>query len=474
VPALVVGSNGHVAWGFTNSYGQWFAWVKVPATAALTHETETIHVKGGADVALDVAYYGNLPVIEHAGAQAYALDWVADMAGDYDLRLDRLLTTRDVASALAIGSRAGIPHQNMVVADAHGDIGWTIAGARGPFGSPDVPGFGLFSTSTGIAVASELTGRLDVPKPPFVDAPSEGLLWTANARTFDQRPGRPDPTAQTDWAPSIGDGGYDLGARAQQIRDRLRATPKFDEAALGAIQFDDEARFLRPWADRLAAVATHRPEVTALLHGWNGRADADQAGYRLAREFRGRVVAALWTAWTRPLLAAPGCVQRDYAWHARFEYAVEQALARRPAHLLPPGFATWDAFLLAQLDATVASMTHDGARPLAQATWGEANTSRIAHPLARALPVLSRWLDMPARPQSGDGNMPHVAAPSFGQSERLVVAPGHEERATLSMPGGQSGHPMSPYYGAGHADWVAGRPVPLLAGPAEHVLELRP
>ena len=119
-------------------------------------------------------------------------------------------------------------------------------------------------------------------------------------------------------------------------------------------------------------------------------------------------------------------------------------------------------------------MTRDGTRPLAQATWGEANESRIGHPLARALPVLSRWLDMPSRPQSGDGNMPHVSAPSFGQSERLVVAPGHEERATLSMPGGQSGHPMSPWYGAGHGDWVAGRAVPLLAGPARHVLELDP
>jgi len=88
--------------------------------------------------------------------------------------------------------------------------------------------------------------------------------------------------------------------------------------------------------------------------------------------------------------------------------------------------------------------------------------------------VLSHWLDMPSLPQSGDGNMPRVAGPGFGQSERLVVAPGHEERATLSMPGGQSGHPMSPYYGAGHGDWVAGRPTPLLAGPAQHVLDLVP
>ena len=81
---------------------------------------------------------------------------------------------------------------------------------------------------------------------------------------------------------------------------------------------------------------------------------------------------------------------------------------------------------------------------------------------------------MPSVPQAGDGNMPHVAGQGFGQSERLVVAPGHEERATLSMPGGQSGHPMSPDDGAGHADRVAGRATPLLAGAAQHVLTLTP
>ncbi len=119
-------------------------------------------------------------------------------------------------------------------------------------------------------------------------------------------------------------------------------------------------------------------------------------------------------------------------------------------------------------------MTRNGTRPLAQATWGEVNRSHIGHVLSRALPILSRVLDMPSVAQSGDRNMPHVAAPAFGQSERLVVAPGHEERATLAMPGGQSGHPMSPYYGAGHADWVAGRPTPLLAGTPQHVLTLSP
>ena len=485
VPAMVVGSNGHVAWGFTNSYGQWFDWIKLPAqpdASKVSYLTEVIHVKGGDDVKLDVPQFAGLPVVEKSGAQSYALQWAADTPAAYDLGLDRLLTARDVDAALAIVAHAGIPHQNTLVADAHGDIGWTIAGRRIFFGaSPAADGFGRFGSPVA-AGAVAAPGMLS----PFIERPVDGLLWTANARSFDPRSADASPPGAASSEPAgvrvalsqaIGDGGYDLGARARQIRDRLRAAPTFDEASLAAIQFDDEALFLRPWAGRIAGAVsgpTARPEVTKLLKDWNGRADADQAGYRLVREARVRVMDALWSAWTRPLLAAPGCARRDYKWHARFEYAVEEALDKQPAHLLPRGFASWDAFLLAQVDATVADMTRNGARPLAQATWGEANASRIGHPLARALPVLSHWLDMPSLPQSGDGNMPRVAGPGFGQSERLVVAPGHEERATLSMPGGQSGHPMSPYYGAGHGDWVAGRPTPLLAGPAQHVLDLVP
>ncbi len=43
----------------------------------------------------------------------------------------------------------------------------------------------------------------------------------------------------------------------------------------------------------------------------------------------------------------------------------------------------------------------------------------------------------------------------------------------LNMPGGQSGHPLSPFYRAGHEAWVRGEPAPFLPGPAVHVLTLR-
>src|SRR5690606_16082279 len=61
-------------------------------------------------------------------------------------------------------------------------------------------------------------------------------LWTANART----------TSGNELA-RIGDGGYDLGARARQIRDALHARDRFTEADLLAIQLDDRALVLTHW-----------------------------------------------------------------------------------------------------------------------------------------------------------------------------------------------------------------------------------
>ena len=74
----------------------------------------------------------------------------------------------------------------------------------------------------------------------------------------------------------------------------------------------------------------------------------------------------------------------------------------------------------------------------------------------------------------GDAHMPRVAGPKFGQSERLTVSPGREEEGLYNMPGGQSGHPLSPYFLAGHAAWAEGRPLPLLPGPVEHTLRFTP
>ena len=63
---------------------------------------------------------------------------------------------------------------------------------------------------------------------------------------------------------------------------------------------------------------------------------------------------------------------------------------------------------------------------------------------------------------------------SLGASERMIVAPGNETEGLFHMPGGQSGHPLSPYYRAGHAAWARGEPTPFLPGEPVHRLTLRP
>jgi penicillin G amidase len=78
------------------------------------------------------------------------------------------------------------------------------------------------------------------------------------------------------------------------------------------------------------------------------------------------------------------------------------------------------------------------------------------------------------QPLAGDNHMPRVAAPAFGASQRLVVSPGREEQGILTVVGGQSGHPLSPFYGAGHKEWHEGVALPLLAGTAKHTMTLQP
>jgi penicillin amidase len=81
---------------------------------------------------------------------------------------------------------------------------------------------------------------------------------------------------------------------------------------------------------------------------------------------------------------------------------------------------------------------------------------------------------MPFEPLAGDVAMPRVQAPDFGASERMVVAPGHEADGIIHMPGGQSGHLLSPFWGAGHEDWVQGRATPFLPGESRYTLKMQP
>ncbi|MCG8371260.1 MAG: penicillin acylase family protein, partial [Proteobacteria bacterium] len=158
----------------------------------------------------------------------------------------------------------------------------------------------------------------------------------------------------------------------------------------------------------------------------------------------------------------------------QFEGPLWQIVTQQPAHLLAADYDSWRDFFLTAVDENLRYFDDNYEDGIEQRSWGERNTAAIRHPLSRALPLLSAWLDMPREPLHGDANMPRVQSPAFGASERFAVAPGDEANGYLHMPAGQSGHPLSEYYRAGHADWVQGRATAFLPGPPQHILRLTP
>jgi penicillin amidase len=362
-------------------------------------------------------------------------------------------------------NRCGAPHQNIVIADDGGRIGWTILG-RMPRRRPGFDGRLPASWADGSKGWDGYRAPSESPR--LVDPPS-GQLWTANARVGD---------AQV--LDKIGDGGYDRGARAKQIRDRLTDMVNATPEDLLSLQLDDRALFLDRWRslllDSLTPEAVARDARRRALHdlvaGWGGRASVDSVGYRLVWEFRLRAVQAVLS----PVTAR--CRAADPEFRLRDLHTLEgpawALLSRRPLHLLDRRYSSWESLLIAVVDAMLARESDDGTT-LAGRTWGRTNTARIRHPLSEGVPWLRRWLDMPADPlPGGHSDMPRIQGPDFGASERLVVSPGREEHSFFHMPCGQSGHPLSPYYRKGHADWVSGSTSPLLPGPPVSTLILKP
>ncbi|MFC3649987.1 penicillin acylase family protein [Dyella humi] len=475
-PALVAGSNGQIAWGFTNSYGDWMDWVriqrdpknanhyKVPdGWAAIEPHDEIIGIKGAAPHTLHVEDTRWGPMLaKDTDGTPLALAWIGDQPHAYNIALMQLEHTGSVSAALDLAPTFGMPPQNFLVADSAGHIGWTIAGNSIPMRTgfdPQLPAdWSQPNTGwTGWAAASQY---------PRVVDPADGRLWTANNRTVG-----------SDELALLGEGGHDVGARAQQIRDDLRARADFGPGNLLDIQLDDHALFLSRWQQLLQTTLANAQDpalnqLRQLTAAWRNQAAPDSVDYRLVHAFRDEV---------HKLVLAPFAAQMqqrfpDFDWPrpGSQEAAVWMLIQQQPAHLLDPAYHDWHALLL-QAARNVADTLGKQPGALAARTWGEENRAGVRHPLSRALPgFIGHWLDMPDEPLPGDHNMPRVAAPGFGASERLDVSPGHEDEGILEMPGGQSDNPLSPFYGAGHEDWVHGRPTRLMPGEDRHTLVLEP
>lgn len=475
-PLVVAGSNGHVAWGYTNSYGDWSdAIVLSPgaddasyATAdgdeAIVTFSETIAVKGADPVVFDIRETRWGPIDEAAdfAGNSIAVRWLAHSPRGVNLRILGLETAKSLDEALDVANTMGMPPQNFVAGDADGNIGWTIAGQI-----PVRSGYDAM-VPVDLHAGGGWVGWLDPGDYPRVINPVTERIWTANARVVDG-----------DALAKIGDGGYDFAARARQIRDRLYERDLFTPEHMLSIQRDHEAIFLSRWRDLMLAVLQRNDisddlaDYKAQIENWIPAAAPDSVGYRLVRGFRWNVRRLVFDALMAPVREVHGA-DADPLISNQFEAPLWSLLNQQPEHLLPVNFSSWDELMLATMRESVRRYAANYPGTLEQRTWGEYNTARIQHPVSQAVPQLSTWLDMPRQPMAGDMNLPLAQGPDFGASQRFSVSPGDEANGLMQMPTGQSGHPMSPFYRRGHDDWVRGTPSPFLPGEVAHALTLSP
>jgi len=477
-PFIIAGSNTEVAWGFTNSYGDYTdAVILRPGKKDGTYATpegdrafelhnETINIKGGEPVLFVVRETIWGPVLEDTEYPdgEIAVSWIAHKSDSVNMNLLKLETVASVSDALDIANTMGMPPQNFVAGDAMGNIGWTIAGK--------IPLKTNFNAMLPADWSTEQgwVGWVAAEDYPRVINPPSGRIWTANSRVADDEALR-----------IIGDGGYDLGARSKQIRDSLFARDSFTPEDMLAIQYDDRALFLTPWRDLLLEILDGDAvgedetlvEYRELLQNWIPRAAPESVGYRLVRAFRLEVRRRLFHALTAPVREAHGD-EVNLRISNQFESALWALVTERPMHMLPGAYSDWNEFLLSAVRKNIEYFAENYDGLLGERSWGEINTAAIRHPLSDSIPLFGDALNMPADRLSGDTDMPKAQGPKMGASERFSVSPGDEANSVLHMPTGQSGHPLSDYYDAGHSDWVNGLPSPFLPGAAAHTLTLVP
>jgi penicillin G amidase len=476
-PPVVIGSNGHVVWGLTFPYidADDVVLVETKADDSNLYRTpqgwspfencsESIRIRGRDPEILKFQNTVWGPIIGRLpDGTLEALHQIIDQTGTINLNRMQLEAARTAEEALAIAKISGIPNLNFFVADTSGKIGWTI---MGPI--PHRIGFDGRLPVSWSDGSRRWDGWYAPDEYPECYGANIDFIWNANNRMV----------GGTELA-KLGDGGYDRGARARQIRDDLRQLRSATQKDMLDIQLDDRAVFLERWHNQLLSTLSNpgapsnreRLEFRRRLGDWSGHADAGSIAYRLVREYREEVARRVF----EPISYAVKNIYAGFSYDfLKFEDPLWSMIESQPMNLLNRKYENWNALFLSAVDSVIQKIKaqKDG---YSRYTVGDKNTTRIQHPMGAAIPQLGPWLNMPVDRLPGDRfDMPRIQAPTFGSSLRMAVSPGQEKDGYLIMACGESGHPLSPHYRDCHEAWVTNARTPFLPGVATHKILLLP
>jgi penicillin G amidase len=473
IPAVVLGHNGTIAWGFTNTGADTqdlfvervdpadpTRYLTPAGPARFQVREEVIEVAGGAPVALTVRATRHGPVISDllpdaattfGSDRAVALAWSA-LAVD-DLAAQALLgvgKARNWEAFVAALRDVGAPMQNIHYADTAGHIG-LIAPGRVPIrkkgdGRWPVPGWTGEYDWDGWIPFDALPRALD---------PASGVLFNANNRVVP-----PD-------YPYLLTADWEAPYRARRL-SQLLAQGAFGPTQFAAMQADLRsllAQDLLPIMLDAAPGGLEAARARVRLAAWDRtmRADAPEP----------LIFAAWYRELSRLIYADELGDMFDGFWHVRPQF-MERILTRR--QIWCDDVRTDPVETCAQLAATALDLAlrdlagRFGADP-AVWRWGDAHPARMRHPVFAEQPLLDLLFSIEV-PTGGDSVTVDVGhfdprdelrpfASTHAPTYRAIYELTNLEDSRFVTATGQSGNPLSRHYRDLTRLWAAGRSVPI-------------
>jgi penicillin G amidase len=496
LPGISLGHNGQVAFGLTifNADQEDLYVYQTDQDTGVSYRygdgwepmeivPEVIQVRGAAPARVELKFTRHGPVLheDRSSCAAFAVRaaWLEPGMAPYLASL-ALMQARDWKSFQAAAGHWKSPGENLVYADATGDIGWQPA-ALVPVrpnwsGLLPVPGDGRYEWA-GFLTAADLPAEVN---------PARGWIATANQRNID--------ASQTqgvqvgfEWEPPF---------RFERIREVLGAARAATVAESANLQNDylslpasQLCALLRglSWADARAASAA------GLLTDWDHVLAADSAAAALFEvwlrcHFRPALLATVLAASVPRggLASALGLMagKANCTGDARIDLALIEGLRASPA-----GAAQAAAILERSLAAAMSQLEELLGPDPATWKWGDLHAADLVHPLTRAgrLAGTDPLVAIGPQPKGGSGDTVGAApygTASFtqntGASLRLVIDVGGWDNSVAMNSPGQSGDLASPHYADLYQAWARGDNVPLLytrariEAVAEHRLVLQP
>jgi len=471
VPYVVAGHNDHIAWGFTAMYAD-MQDLYVEQTDGhgdyraangsyqpIEHQRETIKVRFGRDVTIDVARTGHgpivTPLIPHE-KRTIALRWSAYDVPQNSLALFALDTAANWSDFRSAMSRWWGPSVNVVYADDQGHIGYQAAGQipNRPNGIADVPIADTNHEWQGFIAFDQLPSTLD---------PVNGILATANARmTPDNYP----YAISNQWADPY---------RNERIWKWLAGKNNLTPQDMLTLQTDVYSEVDQELAQRFAYAIDHAKSTTPrlreaanLMRVWNGELGVNSPAAAILVATKN----AFWPMILKPKL---GDDWKLYHW-SESEFAREQLITNNPAGWLPSSYDTWDDFLAAVVQKGLEGAPAD----LKSWRYGEAHPIDLEHPLYSRIPWFKKWTGTGPQPDSGDITTVKQAGHTFGPSQRFTIDWSNPDAATENIVMGESEDPLSPYYRDQWPYWYQGKTFALpfstaaVQAQAAHTLRLTP